>query len=82
MMMLQILEDDGDREQAVAQAELARTASQQAANDAARQKMEQQLTAALDEANRLRAARESALHDSCSQVPDACALGTHMFLVI
>ena len=70
-MLLQMLEEDGNREQAGAQTELARMTSQQAANDAARRKLEQQLKAAHEETNRLQAVHTSALNNSQSQVISA-----------
>ena len=68
MLYCQDLEEDGTRDQAGAQAELSRISAQQASNDTARRKLEQQLTAALEEASRLQTAHAIAQQDVRSQV--------------
>ena len=62
------MEENDSRDQSGAQKELARILAQQAANDAARRKLEQQLSAALTEATRSQNAHADALKDAQSQV--------------
>ena len=62
------MEEDGSRDQAGAQSEMTRINAQQAANDAARRKLEQQLSAALEQANRLQTAHSCAIQEAHAQV--------------